>query len=179
MSTEMANASAPAAVRKSGGWAIVIGILMVLLGILMIMTPLPSGLVVTVAIGLLFMVGGTLQIVHGVNEGFWSVVTGILAFICGLLLFARPFQGMEFLTLFLAFYFFFDGAALLAFSFRLRPRSGWGWMLFNALVTILLGVLILFEWPLSGAWAIGTLAGVSFIMRGWTMVALGSFVRSL
>ncbi len=34
-------------------------------------------------------------------------------------------------------------------------------------------------WPLSGAWAIGTLLGIRILFAGWSLIILGSVVRSL
>jgi len=38
------------------------------------------------------------------------------------------------------------------------------WLLFNAIVTLLLGCLILFHWSSSSVWAIGTLVGINLLM---------------
>ena len=45
--------------------------------------------------------------------------------------------------------------------------EGWDWMLFSALVSLALGLMIWAQFPLSGAWAIGALFGVRLIMTGW------------
>jgi hypothetical protein len=45
----------------------------------------------------------------------------------------------------------------------------------------LLGVMISYQWPISGLWAIGTLIGVDFLFGGFSLIQLGSsaerFVR--
>jgi uncharacterized membrane protein HdeD (DUF308 family) len=64
-------------------------------------------------------------------------------------------------------------------AFQLRPRSGWGWVLFDAIVTILLGVLIWAHWPVNSAWVIGTLLGISFIVSGVSRLMLSMSVRRL
>jgi uncharacterized membrane protein HdeD (DUF308 family) len=52
-------------------------------------------------------------------------------------------------------------------------------MLFSAVVGVILGFLLLREWPLSGAWAIGTLVGVNLLVSGFSMISVGSTARSL
>jgi len=60
-----------------------------------------------------------------------------------------------------------------------RPQKGWGSMLFSAVMGVLLGFLLLREWPLSGTWAIGTLVGVNLILSGFSMISIGSAARSV
>ncbi|MHC4217581.1 MAG: HdeD family acid-resistance protein, partial [Planctomycetota bacterium] len=104
---------------------------------------------------------------------------GLLAIACGVLLLMHHIAGLGFLTLLLAVYFFVDGITRIAGAFELRPERGWGWVLFGGIVTLLLGVFIWRQWPLSGTWAVGTLAGVSILFGGWSMVAIGMAARRL
>jgi uncharacterized membrane protein HdeD (DUF308 family) len=51
--------------------------------------------------------------------------------------------------------------------------------LFSGIVTVLLGILLLAEWPLSGAWALGTLVGVNLLFSGFAMISIGSAAKRL
>jgi len=64
---------------------------------------------------------------------------------------------------------------LLFFKVRTVARSTW--ILFDGIVTLLLGAMIYMQWPSSSAWAIGTLVGVSLIFSGVTRVMLSLAVR--
>jgi len=59
----------------------------------------------------------------------------------------------------------------------MKPVSGWGWLLFDATITAILGFLILAHWPASSIWAIGTLVGAALFIRGVTRVALSTRLR--
>jgi len=52
-------------------------------------------------------------------------------------------------------------------------------MLFSALMGVLLGFLLLREWPLSGTWAVGTLTGVNLLFSGFSMISIGSAARNV
>ena len=52
--------------------------------------------------------------------------------------------------------------------FQVRLLPGSGWLIFNGIVSIVLGGLIAYEWPGSSLWAIGTLVGVNLLFGGIT-----------
>jgi hypothetical protein len=45
------------------------------------------------------------------------------------------------------------------------------WILFDGIVTLLLGLMIGFSWPSASAWAIGTIVGINFLFSGVTRLA--------
>jgi uncharacterized membrane protein HdeD (DUF308 family) len=51
---------------------------------------------------------------------------------------------------------------------QFRVYSGSGWILFDAIVTLLLAYLIWRPWPSSSTWAIGTILGINLILSGFT-----------
>ena len=63
-------------------------------------------------------------------------------------------------------------------ALRIKPDRGWGWLLFGGIVSLLLGLLIWREFPLSGTWAVGVLVGVKLLFAGLSIVTVGSAVRS-
>jgi uncharacterized membrane protein HdeD (DUF308 family) len=48
----------------------------------------------------------------------------------------------------------------------------WGWVLLSGIVTFMLGVLIKWNWAVSGLWIIGLFIGIDMIFRGWSYVML-------
>jgi uncharacterized membrane protein HdeD (DUF308 family) len=99
--------------------------------------------------------------------------------LCGIALVANPLFGSGVLTIMLALYFILDGISEVVAGIKLRPGSGWGWMLFGGIVSILLGMMIWGQFPLSGAWAIGILLGIKLFFVGLMMITGGSVVRSM
>jgi len=76
-------------------------------------------------------------------------------------------------------YLLVDGISSAILAFHVRPERGWGSLLFSAVMGVILGFLLLREWPLSGAWAIGTLVGVNLLVSGFSLISVGSAARSL
>jgi len=77
----------------------------------------------------------------------------------------------------IAIYFLVDGISEIIAAFKIKPDQGWGWVLFNGIIAVLLGFMIWRQWPVSGAWAIGILVGIHILMTGWSMIILGTGAR--
>jgi uncharacterized membrane protein HdeD (DUF308 family) len=114
----------------------------------------------------------------GLGKGLLLAI-GLLTLLAGLALLAHPLFAAGVLTILLAVYFILDGIGELAAGIRLRPADGWGWLLFGGIVSILLGLMIWGQFPLSGLWAVGILLGIKLFFIGLIMVTAGSAVRSI
>ena len=169
---------------KNAGWLIVLGVVTIVAGFLAMGSPLASGLVVVVLIGIALVVGGVARTIGAFSAGSFgqgalAFIGGMITFAAGLALAGRPGIGLTTLTLMLGIYLVVDGISSAILAFHLRPEKGWGSMLFSAIMGLLLGFLLLREWPLSGLWAIGTLTGVNLLFSGFSMVSIGSAARSV
>ena len=156
------------------------GIIAIILGILCMMAPVVTGLSIALLLGFLVLVAGTIRLVWAFQAG--SVGEGILKFalagltlLCGALLVANPILASGFLTILLALYFILDGVSEIVVGLGSRR----GWFTFAGVVSILLGVLLWAQFPLSGAWALGILLGIKLFFIGLIMVMGGSVARSM
>ncbi len=55
---------------------------------------------------------------------------------------------------------------------------GWGWQAVDGIITLVLGVLVLSQWPVSGLWVIGLFIGIDLIFYGGAWIALALGLRS-
>ncbi len=85
-----------------------------------------------------------------------------------------PLAGLAWLTLVLATFLLIEAALEFVLYFNIRRRVNASWVLFDAIITLLLGILIWARWPFSSGWAIGTLVGVSLIFSGISRLMLSS-----
>ena len=83
------------------------------------------------------------------------------------------------MALILAIYFLVDGIAEIIGAFDAKPAEGWGYMVFDGAISILLGWMIWSQWPLSGAWAVGVLVGIRLIFVGAGMLMFGSLAKAV
>ena len=161
----------------------VAGVVTIVLGVLAMMAPFATGVIATTLIGVFAVGAGISRMVlafraSSFGKGILGFVVGVLTVLSGLVIMGHPLLGMATLALILAGYFVVDGIAEIAFSFQLKPRAGWGWMLFGGIVSLLLGISLWRQWPISGLWAIGILVGIKLIAAGWTMIALKAAMES-
>lgn len=171
-------------VRNASGLITVWGILTIVLGFLAMGAPLVTGLALAVMIGIAMILAGLLQTIYAFHAG--SVGRGILRFLfggvtilAGCAMIGQPGMALATLTLFLAIYFVIDGLTTIFTSTAIASGQGKGLVIFNGIVTLLLGIMIWRGWPISGVWAIGVLVGIRLIFSGVTMMTLGSAGRKL
>ena len=82
-------------------------------------------------------------------------------------------------TVILAVFLLVEGILELALYFRVRQVRHAGWVLFDGIVTLILGILIWTHWPSSAVWVIGTLVGISLIFSGISRFMLSLAVRNI
>ena len=89
--------------------------------------------------------------------------------------FATRLSGAETLTLVLAS-FFIVGGLFRAIGSGMAKFPRWGWAVFSGIVSVVLGVMLLRQIPISGIWFIGFAIGVDLICDG---VAVTSFATAI
>src|SRR5262245_54556079 len=68
------------ALRKAGGWTILLGILLLVLGVIAIAFPFASSLAAAIWVGWLLIIGGAVLLAHAIRgrheSGFWLKLLG-------------------------------------------------------------------------------------------------------
>lgn len=165
--------------KKASRRGMVLGIALVILGLLSIMAPMITGVTVSVLVGVLMIAAGIARLIWAFQAGSFgkgvlTFLLGGLLIVTGLVMLFRPVIGMASLAMLLAAFFLVDGIFEIVAAFKVKPEKGWGWLLFGGIASIVLAALIWWQWPISGAWAIGVLVGVKLLLAGSAMIALGS-----
>jgi uncharacterized membrane protein HdeD (DUF308 family) len=156
------------------------GIIAIVLGILAMVAPVIAGLSIALFLGVLVVVAGVVRLAWAFNAG--SVGEGILKFllagltlVCGMALVVNPLFASGVLTILLSLYFVIDGISEIAVGMGSRR----GWFIFAGIVSVVLGVLLWAQFPLSGAWALGILLGIKLLFIGLIMLMGGSVARGI
>jgi uncharacterized membrane protein HdeD (DUF308 family) len=171
-------------IKKNAGLTVTCGIILIVAGFLAIVSPLVAGLSITVMVGAMLVVSGIGQSflafkAGAFGKGLMVFVVGVLMAIAGFYMMSQPVAGLASLTLILMAYLLATGLLEIVVAFQLKPAAGWGMELFNGIVTLLLGIMLWRQFPLSGVWAVGILFGIKMIFSGWAFVFIGRAVKQV
>ncbi|GGR30758.1 DUF308 domain-containing protein [Streptomyces netropsis] len=127
--------------------------------------------------GWLLLVGGVVGLLHAFQSRqsnfFWlAVVVAALNLAAGVVVLRRPEGAAETLTMFAALLFLAGGVFRLAGGLVVRGPQ-FGWTLVQGAFGVLLGVLVLADWPHSSLYVIGTFFSLALLFDGLGLIAIG------
>ena len=165
------------------GWFLALGIGLLLLGVAAIVRSVKATVISMLFFGWLLVLAGGIEAAQALLVGKWAgfflhLVAAVLFLVTGIVILRRPVLGAEIATMFMAMFFLISGLFQLVASLALHEPD-WGWQALNGIITSLLGVLVLAQWPTSGLWVIGLFVGIDLIFRGWAWVALALDLRKM
>jgi uncharacterized membrane protein HdeD (DUF308 family) len=131
----------------------------------------------------LLILAGIVEIVHSFQTrhraGFgWKLAAGIITLILGLLILFFPIAGVATLALWIGAFILAGGVVRVILAFRVKPAKGWGWVLFDGILAIIIGALIAWGWPASSIAFIGLLTGFWLLFSGIWRITLDGRARS-
>ena len=164
------------------GFLLGMGIALMILGLVAIGASIPATFATMAVFGILLLIGAIFQVVTAFWGRRWRgfflhLLTGILYLIVGVFMVEDPLEAALALTLLIAACLLVGGILRIVLSVVER-FDGWGWMLLNGIVSVILGVSIWRQWPLSGFWVIGLFIGIEMLFSGLSWVMLGLALRS-
>jgi uncharacterized membrane protein HdeD (DUF308 family) len=185
---EMGGASMDPAVReglaKSWKPLLVVGAIAILIGCVAIAVPAIASQVSTVFFGWILLIAGGFLIAaaftaHSIGTVVLRLLWALATIVVGFWLIVAPGDGTETLTLLLGIYFLFMGVTRVTVAFLARGRQGAGLVGLSGFCGLLIGILILVEFPSSADWAIGLLVGIDLIFAGWALVSVALVGKDL
>jgi uncharacterized membrane protein HdeD (DUF308 family) len=169
--------------RRYWGWYLALGIVLIVLGTIAI----GSTFVMTIAsvffFGWLLIIGGVMEVIHAFWHKRWAgffldLLTGILYVVAGWMMVTNPAESALLLTLIIAMFLVFEGVFRIVAALAARYPH-WGWVMFNGIISLILGIMIWRQWPYSGLWVIGLFVGIEMLLNGWSLVMLSLTGRKL
>ena len=168
--------------RKHSGWFIGVGAVLIVFGIVALSSSVLVTLGTMIVIGWLMIMAGVVQTLHGITRRggtfFVDLLAGILSTVTGILIVGHPGATAGALTLMIAMLLIIGGIFRIAVAVSVRFVN-MIWLFIHGVLNMLLAVIILQDWPVSGLWVIGTFIAIDMIFSGWTLVMLGITARRL
>lgn len=171
-------------IRKASIWVIVWSIVTFVCGILAMILPLTFSFGIALIIGCLILTAGIAHFVFAFQtrsvDGFlWQILVSMLYGVAAICLLVNPLLSVLSLTLFLAIFLFLEGILELALYFVFKRFRHSVWVLIDGIGTLILGILMVMQWPPATPEIIGTLIGISLMLSAVSRVALSLAVRTL
>lgn len=151
------------------------------LGFILLSFPFLLGGAAVWAGGIILIIAGIMRFFNVISvpgERMWNLLAAFVYLIAGVFMVWQTGVTLLMLTLVIGVAILLGGLLRLAVAFSVRSEAGSVWRFFNAIISLLLGGLIMWTWPECSAWLIGTIIAVEMIFSGWTLIFLALSPKS-
>jgi uncharacterized membrane protein HdeD (DUF308 family) len=170
-------------IRASWGWFLVLGILLTILGVTCLVFNVTATFATVFVFGWMLLISGVFALVHAFRTWTWSgfflyLLSALFRGFTGYLLIRYPLIGAESLTLVLASFLIVAGL-FRAIGSGMAKLPRWGWACFSGVISVVLGIMLLAQMPVSGIWFIGFAIGLDLIVDGAAVMAFATAIHTL
>jgi uncharacterized membrane protein HdeD (DUF308 family) len=167
-----------APLRAKWGWIVALGVVYVFAGFVALGSVVMATVASVLIVGVMMIVAGAAEIINAFQIKSWGkfliwALLGVLYIVAGFVTFENPLFAAVLLTLLLGASLVASGVVRLFLAFNMRREMPWIWVAFSAVITLLLGVLILARWPINSVYILGLFLGIDLIMAGAGWIGLG------
>jgi len=156
----------------------VLGIVSTIAGVLALLNPFPASIAAVKLAAWAFLIIGGFQIFEAFSAKswggkLWTLLLGIVAVLIGIDLLGEPLAGLIKLTVVLGIMFIFSGIFKFIVGWRVQRTDFKFAVLISGVASLIIGLIILSNFPASAATSLGILLGIELISNGVSAVALG------
>jgi uncharacterized membrane protein HdeD (DUF308 family) len=161
---------------------LIAGLIALVGGIIALLNPLAATVTAVMLAGWIMVAAGVIEIIgvfsaNGWGARIWSLILGLLTVVLGLYILANPIISAVVLTWLVGVLFLATGATKVVLSFGLRGTGFMAVVLLSGIVSIVLGIMVLSNFPYSAAGILGILLAVELISTGVANIALSLRLR--
>ncbi len=161
------------------GWFLAFGIVLALLGLAAMIRSFSTTVASMLFFGWLLIFGGAIEFIESFMVGHWAgfflhLLAAVLLLFTGTLFVSRPLISAEVATFVMSLFFLAGGVYEIVASLWFHLQ-GWGWHVLSGALSMVLGGLLLAQWPIAGLWVIGFFVGIYLLVSGidWMGIAIG------
>lgn len=166
--------------------SLLVGIVAVIVGFWCMSTPLETFATISILFVISFFIGGISEIVFAIankdsmNNWGWTLAMGIIDILFAIFLMSNMALAPLMLCYLIAFWLLFQSIWGIGMAVDLKniPGSGWGWLLALAILALFASMLLLFQPPVAGLFAVYIIS-FSFISYGIFRIYLGFRLKSM
>jgi uncharacterized membrane protein HdeD (DUF308 family) len=174
----IASASGLEPLRAKSGWIVALGIVYVVAGLVALGSVVMATVATVFLVGVMMLIAGAAEVINAFQIKTWGkfllwILLGALYIVAGFVTFENPLLAAATLTLLLGIALLASGIARIALAFSMKAATPWIWVLLSGVVTLLLGVVILAHWPVSGLYILGLFLGIDLVLAGASWIGIG------
>lgn len=161
---------------------VVIGALLVVCGTIGLLAEVAFSFASITILSIVAIIGGVLMGLHAFQARVWKtfLIQSLFAALyigLGIFIWVAPVAALQGLTIWLAALFLVTGVMRLIAAFQNWSLGNGMWSAISGGLSIILGILILNNWPEASLWVPGMLLAIELLLQGWALIALGSALK--
>lgn len=173
-----------APLRAKSGWIVALGVVYVIAGVIALGSVMFATVVTVFVVGVMMLIAGVAEVINAFQIKTWGkflfwLLLGALYIVAGFLTFENPLFAAAVLTLLLGFSLIASGIMRIVLGFSMRHGTPWLWVALSGVVTLLLGLIIVVHWPVSGLYVLGLLLGIDLVVAGISWIGVGFGLKRL
>lgn len=170
-------------VLRNWSWLLGLGVLFVIFGVLGLSSVVGITLISIMFIGFMFLMGGILQLIDVTKSkqwepAIWHALIAIMYFIGGCFIIWDPILASTVITALIGWTLVIIGIIRLVMAFSMHGTKGWLFTLIASLAAIVLGGIILMQWPMSSLWVIGMFISIELLLNGLSYIIMALAMRT-
>lgn len=167
---------------KHSGKLIAIGVLLIVCGTLGLLAETAFSYASISILGAIAMVSGVFMAIHAFQSKGWKsfLIQSLFAALyigIGIFVWVAPIAALQGLTIWLAALFLVTGIMRLISAFQNGKAGGFALPALSGLLSLILGIMIMNNWPQASLWVPGLLLAIEFLLQGWSLVFLGMAMK--
>ena len=168
------------ALRGKWGWIVALGVVFMIAGVIALGSVVMATETAVLVVGIMMAMAGVSEIIAAFNVKDWGkfalwMLLGLLYVAAGVICWINPLMAATTLTLLLGIALMIGGIVRGYLAWNVREAGKpWGWVAASAVITLLLGLIIIAKWPYSSLYTLGIFLGIDliFIGSGWLTIGL-------
>lgn len=164
------------------GWIVALGVVYVVAGCIALGSIVMATVASVFVVGIMMLIAGVAEVINAFQVKTWGkflvwVLLGVLYIVAGFATFQNPLFAAALLTLLLASSLILSGMMRIILGFSMKQGMPWVWVVVSGIVTLLLGLIILNQWPISSLYILGLLLGLDLVFAGASWIGMGLGLR--
>ena len=171
------------ALRARWGWLVALGIIFMIAGVIALGSVVTATVSAVWIVGIMMVMGGVAEIIAAFSVKEWGKaifvgLVGALYVAAGVIAFESPLLAAAVLTLLLGIALMVGGIVRMFLAWHMREAGKpWGWVVVSGIISLLLGLMIVVQWPYSGLYVLGIFLGIDLIFIGSSWLTIGLALR--